>query len=184
MVSAYGSIHETALIHPKAEVHKTCKIGARTKIWQFASVIRGAVLGDDCTVASGACLDGSVVGHRSIIGHNVAMGPGFAIGNDCFIGPNSVLGNDNWPTTDKTGFDVSRFDGKQWAIIIEDGASIGACSVILPGVRLGRNCMIAAGSVVDKSVPENHVWKDGKTVRVDRKPPRMRFAKERLEAVA
>lgn len=178
MVSAYSSIHETAFIHPKAEVHKTCTIGARTKVWQFASVIRGAVLGDDCTVASGACLDGSVVGNRTILSHNLAAGPGFLIGHDVFIGPNCVLGNDAWPRAHKNGFDPKRFDGTRWAIIIEDGAAIGANSVILPGVRLGRNCMVAAGSVCDRDVPESMLF-DGKQLRkFTREPVRMRFADE------
>mgnify|MGYP000087069306 CR=1 FL=1 len=77
MISAYGRIDQTAFIHPKAEVHRDVTIGARTKIWQFASLLRGAVLGDDCTMASGACFDGSRAGNRVILCHNLAAGPGF-----------------------------------------------------------------------------------------------------------
>lgn len=182
--SAYGSIDQTAFIHPKAEVHKSCRIGARTKIWQFASVLRGAVLGDDCTVASGACFDGSVAGNRTILCHNLAAGPGFLLGDDVFIGPNCTLGNDNWPRAAKEGFDPKRFNGEDWAIVIENGASVGANSVILPGVRVGAGAMIAAGSVVAKSVPAGHLFKDGKTTLVSRAPPRMRMAPtDILEAV-
>lgn len=180
MVSAYGTIDQTAIIHPKAEVHKNCRIGARTKIWQFASVLRGAVLGDDCTVASGACFDGSVAGNRVVLCHNLAAGPGFLLGNDVFIAPNVTLSNDGWPRAHKQGFDPKRFDGTQWAIIIEDGAAIGANSVVLPGVRLGRNCMVAAGSVVGKNVPENTLhMQDGTLKPFKREPVRMRFAGER-----
>ena len=177
-------IEQTAFIHSKAHVDGTVWIGARTKIWQFASVIRGARIGDDCTIASGACFDGSVCGNRTILSHNLAAGPGFLIGSDVFIGPNCVLGNDCWPRAHKNGFDPKRFDGTQWAIIIEDGAAIGANSVILPGVRLGRNSMVAAGSVVDKSVPADHVWQDGVVKPFKREPTRMRFVKELKEVAA
>jgi UDP-2-acetamido-3-amino-2,3-dideoxy-glucuronate N-acetyltransferase len=172
-------IHETAFIHPLALV-QGATVGARSKVWQFASVIRGAVLGDDCVVASGACFDGSRAGNRTILSHNLAAGPGFWLGDDVFIGPNCTLGNDAWPRAAKDGFDASRFDGETWAIIIEDGASIGAQSIVLPGVRIGSGAMIAAGSQVTKDVPAQCLWKDGITSRIPddarMMARRMRFA--------
>jgi serine acetyltransferase len=36
---------------------------------------------------------------------------------------------------------------------IEDDVFVGPCALILPGVRLGKGCVVAAGSVVTKSVP-------------------------------
>ena len=38
-------------------------------------------------------------------------------------------------------------------VIIEDGAYIGAYSQIMPGVTIGEGALIAAGSLVTKSVP-------------------------------
>jgi acetyltransferase-like isoleucine patch superfamily enzyme len=38
--------------------------------------------------------------------------------------------------------------------VVGKGASIGAHSVILPGVKIGRNAMVAAGSVVTADVPD------------------------------
>lgn len=171
-------------IHPLAVVHDDCEIGDGTRIWQFASVLRGAKLGRDCTVASGACFDGSVAGDRTILSHNLAAGPGFLLGSDVFIGPNCTLGNDAWPRAHKSGFDRALFDGSQWAIIIEDGASVGANCMILPGVRLGKNCMVAAGSVVTQDVPADHIWLKGDAIRrIMSEPERMRFVRE-LRAVA
>lgn len=173
-------IDSTAFVHPKAHV-ENARVGARTKIWQFASVIRGAVIGADCTVASGACFDGSWCGNRSILGHNLAAGPGFYVGDDVFIGPNVTLCNDSWPRAEKTGFDPSLFDGKRWAIVIESGASVGANSTILPGVIIGAGAMIAAGSRVSRDVPADHLFVDGRIEPIvrDRLKDRMRFAGER-----
>lgn len=42
-------------------------------------------------------------------------------------------------------------------IRIEDNAFIGARAIIMPGVTVGRNAIVAAGSVVTKSVPEGYV---------------------------
>lgn len=155
------AIDPTAFVHKYAVTDGVGRIGARTKIWQFASVIRGAILGDDCVVASGACFDGSVAGDRVILCHNLAAGPGFKLGNDVFIGPNVTLCNDAWPRAHKRGFDTAKFDGKRWAIIIEDGATIGAGAQVLPGVRIGSNAMVGAGVVCAKDVPADHMMLSG-----------------------
>jgi transferase hexapeptide repeat containing protein len=43
-------------------------------------------------------------------------------------------------------------------VIIEDNAFIGARSMILKGVTIGKNSIVGAGSIVTKSVPENEIW--------------------------
>jgi acetyltransferase-like isoleucine patch superfamily enzyme len=42
-------------------------------------------------------------------------------------------------------------------VTIGDGAFIGASSIILPGIKIGSNSIIGAGSVVTKDVPENSI---------------------------
>lgn len=155
-------IDEDAFVHRLALVDDTVDLGPGTKVWQFASVIRGARLGRDCTVASGALLDGPVFGDRCIISQNVAMGPGFKVGHDVFIGPNVTVCNDAWPVTSKLGFDGQRLRDGFVTVLIEDGVGIGANAVILPGVVLGAGAMIAAGAVVDRNVPPYCLWsRDG-----------------------
>lgn len=184
-------IDEGAFVHHLAQIDDTVSIGAGSKVWQFATLIRGARLGRDCSMAPGACLDGSRLGDRSILGHNVAMGPGFWVGDDVFIGPNSVISNDAWPRADKEHFDASLFDGAQWAVVLEDGAAVGACAVVLPGVRIGSGAMIAAGAVVERSVPAHHLLtREGEmrpltdAIEARKISRRMRFAARDVEAAA
>ncbi|GAB3512662.1 hypothetical protein GCM10027341_53670 [Spirosoma knui] len=47
---------------------------------------------------------------------------------------------------------------KRATVIIEENVFIGAHSLILKGVRIGRNSIIGAGSVVTNSVPNNQIW--------------------------
>jgi acetyltransferase-like isoleucine patch superfamily enzyme len=142
-----------ALISELAYVDQNVKLGAGSMVWHFACLTRGAEIGEGASVAPGACLDGSRIGARSILGHHVAMGPGFWVGDDVFIGPNSTIGNDSWPRADKAGFDPRRFDGTRWAVIIEDGATVCANAVVLPGVRIGAGAMVAAGAVAERDLP-------------------------------
>lgn len=171
--------HPTAMIHPLALVDGTVSIGARTRVWQFASVIRGTVLGEDCNVASGALLDGPIFGHRCIVCQNVAMGPGFVFGDDCFVGPNVTVCNDLWPSSAKDGFDVDALRNGFVAVRVKAGACIGANAVILPGVVIGTGSVVAAGAVVDRSVPDACLWsRDGRIRRLPSasRRPRMREA--------
>lgn len=173
-------IHHSAFVHSLACVDETVSIGRRSRVWQFASIIRGATLGEDCTVASGACLDGSHVGDRTKIGHNLAAGPGFRIGSDCFIGPNVTFCNDSWPRAHVEGWSADAFDGEKWAIIMRNGASIGAGSVILPGIVIGADAMVAAGAVVSRNVPDRCLFKrSGEIKPIARDGERLRFAQER-----
>lgn len=154
-------IHHSAFIHMDAHVDRqTCWIGAGSKIWQLASVTRGTRLGDDCVVWPLAMLDGPVFGDRCIICSGVAMGPGFRIQNDVFIGPNVTLCNDMWPSTSKDGWDYDAVkSNRRPSILIEDGASIGAGAVILPGVIIGRGSFVSAGAVVYKDLPSGMLWR-------------------------
>lgn len=171
-------VDATAFIHPKAHVEGS-RIGARTKVWQFASVTRGTVLGQDCSVAPFALLDGPIIGDRGILSMHVAIGPGFVIGNDCFIGPSVTFCNDVWPTADKTGWDAEMLrDGRCVSVRMGNGASIGANAVILPGVSLGDGSMVAAGAVCGRDVPAGHLFKrDGSVVEIN-----TTWAKRRMRA--
>lgn len=76
------------------------------------------------------------------------------IGDNAFIGPNVSLYTPCHPTTPK-----ERNTGVQWAKPIKIGNSvwIGGSVTILPGVSIGDNCTIGAGSVVTKDIPANSI---------------------------
>lgn len=74
------------------------------------------------------------------------------IGNDCAIGPNVSFETVNHNLV------FSKSDG--WgsnpkSIIVEDRVWIGSGAIILPGVIVGHDSVVAAGAVVTKNVPPN-----------------------------
>lgn len=169
------------MIHPRATVGDDVKIGSGTRVWQNASVIRGAVLGQECRVAAGAIVDGSRLGDRCIVSHCAFIDPGMEIADDVFIGPFVAMCNDAWPRVEKEGwYDVADLvSGAVVVTKIGKGASIGAHATILPGMAIGEHAMIAAGAIVDKDVPAHHLFKrDGSIVPIDTSRPirRMRRA--------
>lgn len=140
------------MIHKKAEV-KNATLGEGCRVWQFASVVRGAVLGDDVTVASCAIVDGAKVGAGSIIAHGASVHPGAVLEEGVFVGPGAVLCNDAWPRAHKRGWAVPDAP----LVIIKKGASIGANAIVLPGVTVGERAMVGAGIVCTKDVPAGHL---------------------------
>ncbi|SCX80731.1 DapH/DapD/GlmU-related protein [Desulfoluna spongiiphila] len=76
------------------------------------------------------------------------------IGNYVMIGHNVMIIGGNHDISNKEIPMMLQGEGKQGAITIEDDVWIGAGAIILAGVTVGKGCVIGAGSVVTKDVPE------------------------------
>lgn len=138
------------LIHPLSDV-RTRNIGPKSRIWQFVVILEGAAIGSDCNICSHCLIEGDVVvGDRVTVKSGVQLWEGLRVGSDVFIGPNASFTNDRFPRSRQR---PERF----LSTTIEDGASIGAGAVILPGVTIGRRAMVAAGAVVTRDVPPNAI---------------------------
>lgn len=138
--------------HPQALVDSDA-IGDGTRIWAFAHVMEGAVLGSDCNVGEGAFIESGVVcGNRVTIKNHVLMWDGVTVADDVFIGPNVVFTNDPMPRP------FNMLPSEEWLKThVESGASIGANSTIVCGVRVGEHAFVGAGSVVTKDVLDHQV---------------------------
>lgn len=136
--------------HPQAIVESE-RIGKGTRIWAFAHVLPGAVVGEDCNICDLTFIENDVrVGDRVTIKCGVQLWDGITIDDDVFVGPNVTFTNDPFPRSRRPPANFSR-------TIVRKGASIGANATILPGVTIGLNAMVGAGSVVTKDVPPNAV---------------------------
>ena len=139
------------MIHPLSEVLSK-RIGKDTKIWQFAVVLEGADIGNNCNINCHTFIENEVVlGNNVTIKSGVFLWDGISIEDDVFIGPNVTFTNDKYPKSKKYPVNYDK-------TIIKRGASIGANATILGGVMIGENSLIGAGSVVTKSVPDNELW--------------------------
>src|SRR3990167_41309 len=140
------------MIHPKAEVHPSVKMGENVTVWQFASILKDVVIGDDVSV--GACAEigaGSVIGNKTRISRGVFLPNNSVVGDYVFIAPAVTFCDDNYPVANNKHYTAE-------PPIIENHASVGAGSTILPGVKIGWGSMIGAGSVVTKDVPRHTVF--------------------------
>lgn len=130
-------------------IDRTATVPESSVVWHFSVVLANAKIGENCSVGSNAEIGrGSVIGDRSRISSGVFLPSNSRVGPDVFIGPHVVFTDDKHPRTLKPGETYTAEPP-----IVEDGASIGARAVILPGIRIGRGAFVAAGAIVTKDVP-------------------------------
>lgn len=138
-------------IHPLADCQSE-HIGDDTKIWQFCVVLPDAVIGYNCNICSHCLIENDVkIGNNVTIKCGVQIWDGIELEDNVMIGANVSFTNDKYP----------RSQNKDWILMqtkVCRGASIGAGSVILPGLTIGEGAMIGAGSVVTKDVPAGELW--------------------------
>ena len=144
-----------AQVHPSAFVDHRAHLGGDVRIWHAAQVREGALIGRGCIVGKGAYIDLDVrIGKNCKIQNHALLYHGCILGDGVFIGPSAILTNDPRPRAINP--DGTLKDADDWEcgqIVIEDGASIGAGAIVLPGVRIGRFALVGAGAVVTRYVP-------------------------------
>jgi len=134
--------------------HALCEseqVGPRTRVWAFAHVMKGAVIGADCNVCDHAFVEsGAVVGDRVTIKNAVQIWDKVVIEDEVFLGPNMIFTNDFNP---RAGFkkDPSAF----LPTLVAHGATIGANATIVAGVTIGRAAFVGAGAVVTRTVRDH-----------------------------
>jgi UDP-2-acetamido-3-amino-2,3-dideoxy-glucuronate N-acetyltransferase len=132
--------------HPQALVESQ-RIGEGTRVWAFAHILPGAVVGAGCNICDHVFIENDVVvGDRVTVKCGVQLWDGVRVEDDVFIGPNATFTNDRFPRSRQR---PEKYP-ETW---IRKGASIGANATILPGLTIGQHAMVGAGAVVTRSVP-------------------------------
>ncbi len=144
---------------PPAVVGNGCLVGTH------AVVYRGATIGDGVLIADLATVrEQTVIGDLTIIGRGVAVENQVTIGirckietgayitamstlgDYCFVAPEVTFTNDNYVGRSEERF--KHFGG----VSMQRGARVGANATVLPGIIIGEDALVAAGSVVTRNV--------------------------------
>jgi UDP-2-acetamido-3-amino-2,3-dideoxy-glucuronate N-acetyltransferase len=145
-----------ATIAPTADVDPRATVGPGTRVWHLAQVREDAHVGAECIVGRGAYIGpGVVVGDRCKIQNHALVYEPAVLEDGAFVGPAVVLTNDYYPRA--VNPDGTLKSGDDWhavGVTVRTGASLGARSVCVAPVTIGRWALVAAGSVVTKDVPD------------------------------
>jgi acetyltransferase-like isoleucine patch superfamily enzyme len=137
-------------VHDRALCEST-SIGEGSRVWAFAHILPGAVIGREANICDGVFVENDVVvGDRVTVKCGVQLWDGVTLEDDVFVGPNATFTNDRFPRSKQYPQTFAR-------TIVRRGASLGANSTILPGVEIGAGAMVGAGAVVTRDVPPNAI---------------------------
>ena len=138
----------------------SAKLNASTSIDEIRSVLSeiwGQTIDPSTTVLAPFSTN---FGKHTRIGKNVFVNHGcsfldlggITIEDDVLIGPQVKLVTENHPVdpANRKSLDLK-------SIVIKKNAWIGAGAVILPGVTIGENSIVAAGAVVTQDIPSNTI---------------------------
>lgn len=139
------------------EVEDDCVIGANAILYRGTRIGKQVLVGDLASVR-----ERNIIGDRSIVGRLVMVEPNTKIGNhvmiqtgthitgDAIIEDDVYMGDEVSTTNDNK---MARGGGEYKGPHIKKRARIGSNATLLPGVVIGEDSIVAAGSVVTKDVP-------------------------------
>jgi UDP-2-acetamido-3-amino-2,3-dideoxy-glucuronate N-acetyltransferase len=143
-------------IQASADVSPEAVVGDGTSVWHLAQVREQAVLGRNCIVGRGAYVGTGVrMGDNCKLQNYALVYEPAVLEDGVFVGPAVVFTNDHYPRAVSPDGSLKR--GDDWeavGVTVREGASIGARSVCVAPVTIGRWALVAAGSVVVKDVPD------------------------------
>lgn len=116
------------------DIHPTARISRSVKIIYNDKKRRKLKMGKNCFIGINCVLD---------------ITKGIFFGNNVQLAPNVLIFSHDSSKNRKKPIEKE--------VIIEDNVYIGGGSIILPGVKIGKNAVIGAGSVVTKNVKSNTV---------------------------
>lgn len=145
-----------ASIHSTADVADSASIARGAKIWHYAQVREGAQIGENCIIGRGAYIGTGVeLGDNCKIQNYALIYEPAKLANGVFVGPAVVFTNDQFPRAiNEDGTLKSGDDWEAVGVTVSEGAAIGARSVCIAPVTIGRWALVGAGSTVVKDVPD------------------------------
>lgn len=139
------------MIHPLADCMNQ-NVPESTRIWQFCVIFPNCKIGEHCNICANVLIENDVeIGNNVTIKSGVQVWDGVRLEDNVFVGPNVTFTNDMFPKSGNSSYEML-------TTRVCKGASIGANATIIPGITIGANSMIGAGSVVTKDVPERELW--------------------------
>ena len=131
-------------------VFEDAKIGANTRIGNFVFIRDNTVIGKDCVVGSYVDIEGDVrIGDSVSLQSGCYLTRGVIIEDEVFCGPRIVTMNDKHISYHRPSLAFTRCAPR-----LLRAARIGGGSILCPGVTIGENALIRAGSVVTRDVPD------------------------------
>ncbi len=130
-------------VHPNA-LCESDQVGGGTRVWAFAHVMAGAIVGRDCNICDHVFIEsGARLGDRVVVKNGVSIWDRVTLEDSVFVGPNVAFTNDLYPRVEFKSSPDHFFP-----TVVGRGASLGANATLVCGSTIGSNAFVGAGAVV------------------------------------
>jgi acetyltransferase-like isoleucine patch superfamily enzyme len=144
-------IGDNAIIRSHTVIYAGNRIGNNINTGHHVTVRESNTIGDNVSIGSLSCIEHHIAIEDGVRIHSQAFIPEYSVlKKNCWIGPNVVLTNAKYPRSRNV---KEQLKGPT----ISENAKIGANVTILPGMLIGKNALVGAGSVVTKNVKDDAV---------------------------
>jgi len=168
--SSGAQIGDSCIIRSNTVIYEDTVLGSGVQTAHNVVIREGVRIGDGCVFGANACvLDHAILGKNVRVMEQSLVCEGAVVGNDVFIAPHvsftrgrfmlgAFIADGRMTQAEADDMERRYADPGEASVIIGDDVRIGANSVILAGVKLGKGSIIAAGSVVSLDIPNNHMF--------------------------
>lgn len=144
-------LEDGAKVHSGVVLYAGCKIGKNSEIFHNTILMERTIVGDDCKIGTLCHSQGNMsIGNFVTLASHVHLTSFMKIEDGAFISMGVFFANHSNAGGRLHQVDLAEIS----APVIKRGARIGAMSVICPGVSIGQEAFIGAGSVVRKDIPD------------------------------
>ena len=137
--------------HKFSDINVEANLGLGAKVWAYTTICKDVTTGED-VVIGGRCYigRGTKIGRDTHIQDGCHITDRMIIGERVFFGPCVISMNDLHPRVNNSEYEAL-------PPTVEDDAMIGSGAILMPGVKIGKRAQVAAGAVVHKDVPDDHI---------------------------
>lgn len=132
-IGSRSSVAHSVVVH--SQIDEDCRVGP------FAHLRESAKVSNHCRIGNFVEIKKSSIGEETNVSHLSYIGDA-ELGKNVNIGAGTITAN------------YDRISGKKSRTIIGDNSSTGSNSVLIAPIVVGQDAMVAAGSVVNKDVPD------------------------------
>lgn len=138
------TIGDNSILRSNTVIYEGCNIGKEFQTGHHVTIRENTNIGNNCSVGTLSDIQGKAnIGNFVRLHSNVHIGQFTTIKDYAWIFPYVVTTNDMFPPMDKLQ-----------GVTIDEYAIVATGSILIPGVKIGKNAFVAAGAVVSKDVPE------------------------------
>ena len=144
-------------VSPNIWIDEGVTVDCGVSIFHFTVLRANVSIGKDSVIGHNVVIErDTIIGERTTIQSQCHITAEAIIKSDCFFGPGVMTMNE------KNIANQGRAEAKIEHLLVGNGARIGTGAILAPGIEIGANAFIKAGSFVTKNVGVGEIWANPK----------------------